>query len=114
MQEYWSGLPFSSLRDLPNLAIKTTSLMFPASQAGSLPRVPPGEAPRFLMYVRALVAQSCPTLRPHEVYSPPGSSVHGILQARMPEWVAIPLSKGSSQPRDRTQVSCTGGRIFTV
>ena len=42
--------------------------------------------------------------------SPPGSSVHGILQARILEWVAIPFSLGSSQPRDRTQVSvlCTG------
>ena len=37
---------------------------------------------------------------------PPGSSVHGILQARILEWVAIPLSRGSSQPRDQTQVYC--------
>jgi len=37
--------------------------------------------------------------------SPPGSSVHGILQARILEWVAIPFSRGSSQPSDRTQVS---------
>ena len=38
--------------------------------------------------------------------SPPGSSVHGILQARILEWVAISFSRGSSQPRDQTQVSC--------
>ena len=38
----------------------------------------------------------------------PGSSVHGILQERILEWVAIPLSRGSSQPRDQTQVSCIG------
>ena len=38
--------------------------------------------------------------------SPPGSSVHGILQARIMEWVAMPSSGGSSQPRDRTHVSC--------
>jgi len=38
--------------------------------------------------------------------SPPGSSVHGILQERILEWVAIPFSRGSSQPRDGTQVSC--------
>ena len=37
--------------------------------------------------------------------SPPGSSVHGILQARILEWVAVPFSRRSSQPRDRTQVS---------
>ena len=38
----------------------------------------------------------------------------GILQARIPEWVAMPSSSGSSQPRDLTQVSCTAGRFFTV
>ena len=43
----------------------------------------------------------------------PGSSVHGILQARILEWVAIPFSRGSSQPRDRTQVSCIAGGFFT-
>ena len=46
--------------------------------------------------------------------SPPGSSVHGILQARILEWVAIPFSRGSSQPRDRTLVSYIAGRFFTV
>ena len=44
--------------------------------------------------------------------SPPGPSIHGILQARILEWVAISFSKGSSQPRDRTQVSCIAGRCF--
>ena len=44
---------------------------------------------------------------------PPGSSVHGILQARMLEWVAISFSRGSSQPRDRTQVSRIAGGFFT-
>ena len=46
--------------------------------------------------------------------SPPGSSICGILQARILEWVAIPFSRGSSQPRDRTLVSCTVGGLFTV
>ena len=46
--------------------------------------------------------------------SPPGSSVHGILQARMLEWVAISFSRGSSWPRDWTQVSCIAGRCFTL
>ena len=58
-----------------------------------------------------LVAQLCPTLCDPMDYSPPGSSVLGILQARILEWVAIPFSKGSSQPRDRTQVSCIAGRF---
>ena len=44
----------------------------------------------------------------------PGSSVHGILQARILEWVAIPSSRGSSQPKDPTQVSCLAGRFFTT
>ena len=46
--------------------------------------------------------------------SPPDSSLHGILQARVLEWVAMPSSRGSSQPRDRTQVSCIAGGFFTV
>ena len=40
--------------------------------------------------------------------------VHGILQARILEWEAVPFSKGSSQPRDRTWVSCRAGRFFTT
>ena len=49
--------------------------------------------------------QSCPTLCNPMDCSPPGSSVHGILQARILEWVAMPSSRGSSQPRDWTHVS---------
>ena len=44
----------------------------------------------------------------------PGSSVHGILQARILEWVIIPFSRGSSWPRNPTQVSCIEGRFFTI
>ena len=47
-------------------------------------------------------------------YSPPGSSVHGIHQARILEWVAIPFSRGSSWPRDWTWVSCITGRFFAI
>ena len=46
--------------------------------------------------------------------SPPGYSVHGILQARILEWVVIPFSKGFSQPRDWTWVSHIAGRFFTI
>ena len=46
--------------------------------------------------------------------SSPGSSVHGILQARILEWVAISFSRGSSQPRDQTWLFCIVGRFFTV
>ena len=41
-------------------------------------------------------------------------TVHGISQARVPEWVAISFSRGSSRPRDRTQVSRIAGRLFTL
>ena len=61
-----------------------------------------------------LVAQSCPTLCDPMDCSPPGSSVHGILQARILEWTAISFSRGSSQPRDQTWVSCIAGRFFTI
>ena len=60
------------------------------------------------------VTQSCPTLCDPMDCSPPGSSVHGILQARVLEGVAISFSRGSSQPRDRTRVSCIPGRRFTL
>ena len=46
-------------------------------------------------------------------YSQPGSSVHGILQARILEWIAISLCRESSQPRNWTWVSCTAGRFFS-
>ena len=45
---------------------------------------------------------------------PPGSSVHGILQTRILEWVTIPFIRGSSWPRDQSQVSCTACRFFTI
>ena len=60
------------------------------------------------------VTQSHPTLWDPMDYSPPGSSVHGVLQARILECVAIPFSRGSSWPKDRTWVSCIAGRFFTV
>ena len=60
------------------------------------------------------VAQSCPTLCDSMDCSPPGSSVHGILQARILEWVAIFFSRGSSWPRDWTQISHIAGRGFNL
>ena len=57
-----------------------------------------------------LVAKSCPTLCDPMDCSPPGSYVHGILQARILEWVAIPFPRGSFQPRNRTCVSCIASR----
>ena len=63
--------------------------------------------------VKVKIAQSCLTLCHPMDCSPPGSSVHGILQARVLEWVTFSFSSGSSQPRDQTQVSFIAGRFFT-
>ena len=60
------------------------------------------------------VAQSCLTLCDPRDCSLPGSSVHGILQARIQEWVAVPFSQGSSQLRYLTQISYIAGRFFTI
>ena len=64
--------------------------------------------------VLCLVTQSCLALCNSMDCSPPGSSVHGILQARILEWVAMSSSRGSSQPRDHTQVYHIAGGFFTI
>ena len=61
-----------------------------------------------LSFESVKVAQSCPIL-----CDPRDSTVLGILQARILEWAAFPFSRGSSQPRDQTQVFCIAGRFFT-
>ena len=61
-----------------------------------------------ILYVKVKVTQSCLTL-----CDAMDCTVHGILQARILEWVAIPFSRGSSQPRDWTQVSHIVGSFFT-
>ena len=58
--------------------------------------------------------QSRLTLCDSMAYSLPGLSIHGIFQAKVLEWVAISFSRGSSWPRDQTQVSCIAGRRFTL
>ena len=68
----------------------------------------------YLCAVCAKSLQSSLTLRDPMDCSPSGSFVHWILQARILEWVAMPSSRGSSQPRDQTEVSCIAGRFFTV
>ena len=67
-----------------------------------------------IFYGGGLIAKSCLTLvTPWTVCKLPGSSVHGILQARILEWSVISFSRGSSQPRNWTPVSCITGRFFT-
>ena len=72
--------------------------------------------PRVLIikFCCCLVIKSCLTLCDPMDGSPPVSSAHGISQARILEWVAISFSKGSSQPRDWTLISCTGRRFYTT
>ena len=64
--------------------------------------------PTYHIKVKVKVSQSYPTLCNSRDYT-----VHEILQARILEWVVFPFSRGSSQPRDESQVSCTAGRFFT-
>ena len=68
----------------------------------------------FLFTLWSEVAQSCVTLCSPMDCSLPGSSIHGIFQARVLEWVAISFSRGSFQPRDGTWVSYIAGRCFTL
>ena len=100
-QEYWSGVPFPSPGDLPDPGIEPGS---PVSRiAGRFFTTVPPRKPK------VKVAQSCLTLCHLMDYT-----ARGILQARILEWVAFPFSRGSSQPRDRTQVSCFAGGFFAT
>ena len=83
-----------SLRNLKNNRILSSALIIPC--------------------MSVLFTQLCLTLWNPMDCSPPGSSVHEILEARILEWVAIPFSRGSSWPRDQTRGSCIAGRFFTT
>ena len=92
--------------------------LFPVWLTGLISLLPRGSqesslAPQLSEWVSA-VAQLCPTLCDPMDYSLPGSSLHGILQARILEWVAISFSRGSSWPRDWTRVFRIAGRRFNL
>ena len=109
-KKYWSGLPFPSPRDLPNPGIEPRDRTRVYRIGGRCFNLwATREAKK-----RKKVAQSCPTLCNPMDCSLPGSSVHGIFQARILEWVAISFSRGSSQTRDWTWVFCIVGRCFTI
>ena len=72
------------------------------------------EVLKVVFILKVKVTQLCPTLCNPMDCSLPGSPVHGILQARTLEWVAIPFPRGSFQPRIWTKVSCTASRFFTI
>ena len=98
-QEYWSGLPFPSPGNLPNQGIEPRS---PALQACSLPSEP-------LQF--SSVAQLCPTLCDLMDCNLPGLSVHGVLQARILEWIAFPspgnLPNQGIEPRSSGLQACS-------
>ena len=66
------------------------------------------------MKLKVLATQLCPTLCDPMDCNPPGSSVHGTLQAGILERVAMPSPRGSSQLKDQTEVSCIAGGFFTI
>ena len=105
-QEYWSMLPFPSPR------IKPTSLMSAALVGGFFTTSPTWEAPLWVC--------GCELLCRVQRFADPWTGarqaplVHGILQARIMEWVTIPFSKESSQPRDRTQAFCIAGGFLNT
>ena len=128
-QEYWSGLPFPTPGDLPDARIKFTPCVSSAlagrsftasitnfSSAGNYYFMRIG-SDLHLSFIGVIisyyqknkrwseVSQLCPTLCNPMDCSLPGSSFHGIFQARILEWVAISFSRGYSQPRDWTWVS---------
>ena len=136
-EEYWSGLTFPLPWDLPEPRIEPATLVFQGDRPSGKPQ---STIPKYKieskkssvalglryshrnilsqlwksllnnwgMKVKVKVTQSCLTL-----CDPMDSTVHGILQASIREWVAFPFSRGSSQPRNRTQVSSIAGGFFT-
>ena len=135
--ECWSWYPFPSPGVLLNPGVEPRC---PTLQADSLPAEPPGkpkntgvhslflqwifptqESNRGLLHCRCILYQlsyqgsptrSCLTLCNPIDCSLLGSSVHGLSQAKILEWVAIPFSRGPSQPKDQTLISCLGRQIL--
>ena len=110
-QEYWSGLqwPLPGPRDRTHNSCSYCSegRLFTAESLGKINIC-------VAVYVYVLVALSYLTLCYPTDCSLPGSSIHGIFQAKVLEWVAISFSRGSSQSRDQTPVSCIADRCFTI
>ena len=139
-QEYWSGLPFPPPGHLPDPGINPHLLCLLYWQVDSLLLSHVGSPDVYLcvfpgwekkaemakggesnihstvmqQILESRVAELCPTLHDPMDCSLLGSSVHGIFQEKILEWVAISFSRGSSQSRDWTRVSRIAGRHFTV
>ena len=92
------------------------AIMYLYSSLQIVSSVPLFWTPHIWVMLCAKSLQSCLTLRDPMDCSPPGSSIHGILQTKILEWVAMPSSRGSSRPRNQTRVSCSSSvadRFFT-
>ena len=121
-QEHWSVLPFPSPMSESEewkWKVKASSCYVVVIMRNTLcnftfKTIQSGRCFYFIHFINNLkLWQVKPTAGAMDC-SPPGSSVHGILQARVLESVAISFSRGSSWPRDQTQVSCVAGRFFTI
>ena len=116
---HWESCPRFTSVCLPDEGedhgFKDTSPNQLAERLWSNPMENSSAAPQKIKYSfqKGEVAQSCPTLCDPMDCSPPGSSIHGLLQARILERPAVSFSSGSSWPRDRTRVSCIASRLFT-
>ena len=102
------GLSFSNVLSMPSLISTAGSPLSPSLLPESMPRGAGLNGNFQPVWSEVKGGQLCPTL-----CDPMDYTVHGILQARILEWGAVPFSKGSSQPRDRTQVSHIAGGFFS-
>ena len=106
-QEYWNRFPRPLPEDLPDPEFEPVSLTSSALGGGFFTTSTTWERKS-----ESEVAQSCPILCDPMDCNLPGSSIHGIFQARVLEWVAISFFRGSSPPRDQTLASRIAGRCF--
>ena len=104
-------VPFPSPGDLPNPGIEPRS---PTLQVDSLPSEPPRKPTVRLCCVLCLVTQLCPTLCDPMDCSPPGSLVHGILQARILEWLPLPSPGDLPEPGIEPRSPKLAGNFFTT
>ena len=114
-QEYWSGLPCPPPPgDLPNPGIKSRS---PALQADFMSSEPPGKPKNTGVGCHSLLQRIFPTQRLNLGFLHCRWILHHLSHQGSPrilEWVAYPFSRGSSQPRNQTRVSCIADRFFTI